>query len=117
MAALTVQPAARSANGVDLAGVAAAGGGDSFTNSGQEVFVVKNGGGAPITVTVVTPATVDGLAVTDLTASVAAGATRMIGPFPPGIYNDTGAAGGIVSVTYSGVTTVTVAVVKVAPAA
>lgn len=116
MAALTVQNAARASNGVDLAGVAANVGGDTFVNSGQEVLVIKNGSGAGITLTVVTPATVDGLAVADLTASIGAGATRMIGPFPPGTYNDTLANGGIVSLTYSAVTSVAVAVVKVTPA-
>lgn len=115
MAVLTVLNSARAGNGVDLAGAAAAGGGDSFVNTGSEVFVIKNGSGAPITATFVTPATVDGLAVADLTATIAAGATRMVGPFPPGVYNDTGAPGGSVSVTYSAATSVTVAVVKVTP--
>lgn len=115
MAALTVQTASRSANGQSLAGVAAAGGGDTFVNTGQEILVVKNGGGAGITVTITTPATVDGLAVADLTATIAAGETRSIGPFPPSIYNDTGVNGGNVSVGYSSVTSVTVAVLKVSP--
>lgn len=38
-------------------------------------------------VTVETPGVVDGLAVADLTVSVAATTTRLIGPFPPGVYN------------------------------
>lgn len=117
MAVLTVSSAKRATNGLDLAGVAAAGGGDTFVNTGQEVLVIKNGSGAPITLTVATPVTVDGLAVTDLTATIGAGETRMVGPFPPGIYNDTGVAGGSVSLTYSGVTTLTVAVVKVSAVA
>ena len=115
MAVLSVLNAVRSSNGISLAGVAAGAGGDTFVNNGQEIVVVTNGSGASITLTVVTPVTVDGLAVTDLTATIAAGATRAIGPFPPGWYNDTGVAGGSVSLTYSAVTTVTVAVVKVVP--
>lgn len=115
MAALTTLVAKRSGNGVSLAGVSAAGSGDTFVNTGNEVVVVKNGGGSPITVTVPIVATVDGQAVTDLTATVAAGATQLIGPFPPGIYNDTKVAGGNAALEYSGVTSVTVAVVKVAP--
>lgn len=114
MATLTVNPAKRSGNGVDLAGVAAAGGGDSFPNTGAEVLVIKNGGGSGITLTVVTPVTVDGLAVADLTATIAAGATAMVGPFPPGTYSD---GSGNVNLTYSAVTTVTVSVVKVTPGA
>lgn len=120
MAALTTVNATRATNGVDLTGVAAAAGGDTFTNTGQEVFVVKNGGGSPITVTFVTPVTVDvpggGLAVADLAVTVAAGAQRLVGPFPPPIYNDSLINPGNVSVTYSAVTTVTVNVVKVTPA-
>jgi hypothetical protein len=92
MATLTVTPATRGTNGVNLAGVAAAGGGDVFPNTGAEVLVIKNGGGSGITLTVATPITMDapagGLAVADLTASIGAGETRMVGPFPPGIYND-----------------------------
>lgn len=111
MAVLTVQQATRSTNGIDLAGVAAAAGGDTFPNTGREVLIIKNGGGAPITLTVATPATVDGLAVADLTATIGAGATRMIGPFPPSVYS---ASDGSVALTYSAVTSVTVAAVKVA---
>lgn len=112
MAALTVATSKRSTNGNDLAGVAASVGGDTFVNTGTELLVIKNGGGSGITLTVATPVTVDSLAVTDLTATIGAGETRMLGPFPPGIYNDTLAAGGIVSLSYSGVTSVTVAVIK-----
>jgi hypothetical protein len=112
MATLTVVPAKRSGNGVDLAGVAAAGGGDVFPNTGAEVLIIKNGGGSPITLTVVTPVTVDGLAVADLTASVGAGATSLIGPFPIGTYSD---GSSNVSLTYSAVTSVVVSVVKVTP--
>ena len=115
MATLTVATAVRSTNGNNLAGVAAAGGGDVFPNTGQEILIIKNGGGSAVTLTVVTAATVDGLAVADLTASIGAGETRALGPFPPSIYNDTLVNGGNVSLTYSAVTSVTVAVLKVAP--
>lgn len=115
MAVLTVATAVRASNGNDLAGVAAAAGGDTFVNTGAEILIIKNGGGAPITLTVATPATLDGLAVTDLTATIGAGATRSVGPFPPGWYNDTGVAGGSVALSYSAVTSVTVAVLKVVP--
>jgi hypothetical protein len=74
------------------------------------VLVIKNGGGSGITLTVVTPVTVDGLAVADLTATIGAGETRMVGPFPPGTYSD---ASNNVNLSYSAVTSVNVAVVKV----
>lgn len=112
MALLTAVATRRSTNGRDLVGVAAAGGGDTFVNNGRELLHIKNASGAPITVTVVTPKTVDGQAVGDLAVVVPAGATHLVGPFPPDVYNDTGAVGGLVSLTYSGVTTLTVGVVS-----
>lgn len=111
MAILTPTPAARA--GINLAGVACSGGGDSFLNTGREVAVLVNASGSPITLTLVTQDTVDGRAVADRTVSLAAGATVAVGPFPPGIYNDTG---GYVQMTYSGVTTLTVTVLQVTPA-
>lgn len=113
MAVLTVETAKRSGNGVNLAGVAAAAGGDSFPTTGKEVVVIKNGGAAPITLTVTTPATVDGLAVGDLTATIGVGETRLVGPFPPAIYAADGQPGGSVALGYSAVTSVSVAVVSV----
>lgn len=53
-----------------------------FDNSGQNVVLhVKNGGGSGITVTIVTPGTVDGLAIADKAVSVGAGVEMFIGPF------------------------------------
>lgn len=112
MAALTVQPLTRASNGVDLAGAAASVGGDTFSTTGREMLVVKNGSGAPITVTIATPILVDNLAVADLTATIGAGATRALGPFPPSTYADNGQPGGSVAVSYSAVSSVTVAVVS-----
>jgi hypothetical protein len=109
MATLTVVDAKRSGNGQDLVGVAAAGGGDSFPNDGSTILVIKNGGGSPITLTCVTTITIDGLAVTDLTATIGAGETRAVGPFPTNYYSTT------VSLTYSGVTTVNVCALRVTP--
>ncbi len=92
-------------------GVAATVGGDAFDNDGATLFAVKNGAGAPITVTFAFSATLDGVAVAaGKQVSVPAGATVVAGPFPKGIYND---ANGRVQVTYSAVTTVTVKTVKV----
>ena len=102
MALLT--PAVVTRTGVDVAGTAAAGGGDSFANDGSQYFQVFNGGGSPITVTFITQCVVDGLAVADQTVTVNAGITKKVGPFPTGWYND---VNGLVQVTYSGVTSVT----------
>lgn len=107
MATLTVQTISR--EGITPSYAACAGGGDDFPNTGQEFIHVKNGSGAPITVTIVTPATVDALAVADRTKAVAAGEEAMIGPFPTGTYND---GTGKVGLTYSGVTSLTIGVFK-----
>lgn len=112
MALLTPVAIRRTSNGRDLVGAAAAGGGDTFINNGRELLHIKNASVSPITVTVVTPGTVDGGAIADLAIVVPAGATHMAGPFPPQNYNDTGAVGGLVSLTYSGVTTLTVGVIS-----
>jgi hypothetical protein len=111
MATLSVQTAAIAGTAVTFA--AAAGGGDQFANSGNERFVVKNGGGSPITVTIDSPGTCSfgttANAAHDLAVAVAAGAETMIGPFATDKYSD---SNGNVQITYSGVTTVTVAVVR-----
>jgi hypothetical protein len=76
------------------------------------VLHVKNGAGAPITLTVVTPSTVDGLAIGDFTATVPAGGERLVGPFPEAHFRQTsGATKGLVHIDYSSVTSVTRAVI------
>lgn len=84
--------------------------GNQFANDGMSFLYVKNGSGSPITVTVGTPGNVDGLAIADLTVSVpATTGERMIGPFPPGIYNQ---SDGNVYVDYSSGTSVTAGVFR-----
>lgn len=102
MATLTVQEISRAA--ITPSFGAAAGGGDQFANDGRTYVHIKNGGASPITLTVVTQMTVDGKAVADDAITVTNAQERVIGPFPPGIYND---ANGMVQLTYSAVTSVT----------
>ncbi len=59
-------------------------------NSGKQIVLAQNGGGASINVTIVTGGTVNGLAIADQVVAVAAGATRIIGPFSPQVYNQPG---------------------------
>jgi hypothetical protein len=112
MAALTTQA-------VNLAGVgptyaAAAGGGDTFQPSNNTFVHVKNGSGAPITVTIVTPGSVSGQAVADVTVSVpATTGERMIGPLPGSLFAR--ASDGRADLTYSGVTSLTIAVLELDP--
>lgn len=103
---------------VNLAGIgptftAAAGGGDTFDPDQDTFIVVKNGGGASITVTVPTPRVdpATGLAEADVSVSVPNAGERWIGPFPFEVYADP--ATGLGSIGYSGVTSVTTAVIKV----
>lgn len=113
MAVLTPGTAGRSA-GFNFTGLtAAAGGGDKFTNDGQTYFVIKNGDASPHTVSFAIQLAVDGVTPTFTPVNLLAGETRLLGPFPSGIYND---ANGQVNVTYSAVTSVTVAAVKAPPA-
>lgn len=93
---------------------AAAGGGDSFVNDqadGSRTFLhVKNGGGAPITVTLDDPNSVSPAGATafnaDLAVTVANASEKMIGPLGPRFIDGNGNT----AIAYSGVTSVTVAV-------
>jgi hypothetical protein len=89
--ALTVQSIARAGITPTFGALnASTDGGNSFPNNGQTFLEVKNASGAPITVTFYFPATsyVDGAAVASKTVTVAlTTGDKMIGPFPPGIYN------------------------------
>lgn len=109
MAVLT--PVTPTVAGVLFGAVAAAGGGDSFPNTGREYFYCKNGGGGGINVTFDSPGTCDfGLAAAaahDAVIAVGAGEERIIGPFPV-----TPRFSSTVAVTYSGVTSVTVSVIR-----
>src|ERR1017187_2546404 len=107
MAALTAQTIARA--GVVPTYNAAGAGGDTFANTGNEFVLIKNGDSGTHVVTIAIPALVDGFAVTSRTVSIVAGAQKAIGPFPKGTYND---SGGLVHLTYDGVTSVTIAVLK-----
>ncbi len=109
MADITAQTAARSANELTMASAAA--GGDTFTNTGIELLLIINGSGSPITLTVTTPQTVDSeadLAVADLAIVIPAGEQHLIGPFPKAHYNNSSDQ---VSLSYSAVTSVTLAVI------
>lgn len=105
MATLTYQ--APSVLGAAFTTQAAAGGGDKVLPNPHSAVLVTNGGGAPITVTVATPA-VDkyGGAMPDIAITVAAGASKWIGPFEADLASP---SDGLVALTYSGVTSVTVA--------
>lgn len=108
MATKTVQIV--SLTGLTPAYTACTAGGDEFVNSGREFIHVKNGHTSPQTVTVNSQEACDQGADHDIVVSVTNAEERMIGPFPKGRFDDTA---GKVQLTYSGVTALTIAVVRV----
>ena len=95
---------AGAALGSTSAGVA----GDSFPNDGDVVLHVYNGSGSNVTVTIATPATPKSLGIAPVTRVVGASNIVIFGPFPPAVFNN---SNGEVNVTYSAVTSVTVAAI------
>jgi len=82
--------------------------GHSMPNGGQEVLHVKTGA-TGCTVTIETPGTVDGQAVSDRAIVLGVSTERLIGPFPPNVYNQ---GAGEVYINFSSVVTVTVAALR-----
>lgn len=111
MATLTVQTISHT--GLEVAPVAAAGGGDDFANDGRTMLYVVNGDASPHTVTIDSKVTCNFGSDHDVAVTVPAGESRWIGPFAPSRFNG---ADGLVDVSYDGVTSVTVAAVKLAQA-
>lgn len=109
MADLTVQ--SMTIDGVSPTYGAAAAGGDTFDNDGSTFLHVKNGGGSGVTVTLQSQVSSPppGTVAADKQITVAASGEQMIGPVNKAAFND---ASGKVNVTYSGVTSVTVAAIK-----
>jgi len=107
MATLTAQTVVRA--GLEATYASCAAGGDEFVNTGDEFIHIKNAAVADQTVTIATPATVDGLAVADRAVVITASEERFIGPFPSSTYND---ANSKVQLTYDAVITMTIAVLK-----
>ncbi len=107
MAALTVQDI--SLSGLEPTYASAAAGGDTFVNDGDVFFHIINSDTASKTVTLTTAGKIQGINIADITVTVPASEDRMIGHFPPAIFNS-GSTG--VSVSYSAVTSVTVAAIR-----
>jgi len=110
MAELTLQQITEAGGSVTYS--AAAGGGDTADNGGSTFLNIKNAGEAAITVTITAQTTsVDSNIYGDLTKAnasivVEGVAEAFIGPFKPSAFND---GNGEIAITYSGVTSVTIA--------
>ncbi len=78
-----------------------------YTNA-PKVLIVKNGGGGSINVTVVVPGSKYGQANPDVVVAVPASGERWIGPFAADMAVD-----GVITVNYSGTTSVTAALLSV----
>lgn len=107
MATLTVETISR--DGLTVTMNAAEAGGDDFVNDGTIFVEVDNAGGGSVVATFVTTKTVDSQAVADRTVTIPAGERRLVGPFTTA-YEDGSRK---VAITYDGVTSVTVGVMKV----
>jgi hypothetical protein len=107
LAVLTVQEV--SLTGLSLAFAAAAAGGDEFANTGREYLHVKNASAGDVTVTFDSVAPCNQGYDHNVAVVVPAGGERIIGKFEPGRFNN---SNNRVAVSYSGVTSVTVAAVK-----
>lgn len=72
---------------------AGAGGGWSFPNTGDTFIRIKNTGGAQRVVTLLTPATIGGVAISDPTVTIpATTGDILIGPFDPSLFNQSDGA-------------------------
>ncbi|MBU0599052.1 hypothetical protein KKF61_08785 [Patescibacteria group bacterium] len=97
MATLTVQNT--SLAGITPTWAAAAEAGDEFANTGNTYVEFKNTSAGEITVTIQTPAKIEGIDIAEITVAVPlTSGVKRIGPFDPGIFN---ASTGRVVMTYS----------------
>lgn len=107
MATLTVQTLAKT--GTQLTENACAGAGDEFANDGKTILWFKNSNASTRTLTLVTQATTDGLAVADRTITLLGTDDTQVADLDRQVYND---ANGRVQMTYSTEVGLTVAVFK-----
>lgn len=100
MATLTIQTPTKTGAAITRAAVTS--GGDVFPNNGRTYLDFVNGGAVgSVVVTIATPATINGLAIADVTLTIpkTTGNEFIAGPFDPNLFNN---SGGQVALTYSG---------------
>lgn len=116
MAVLTVQTLSHGLSAGTYSGLtptyaSCASGGDSFANDGRTFIHIKNGHSSPQTVTIASNVNCNMGHDHDVAVAVTNAEERMIGPFRTDQFNDGNAR---VTLTYSGVTSLTIAVIKLA---
>lgn len=87
-----------------------AAGGDQVANDGRTILYFKNTDSSTVTVTLATGGTVQGIALADLAFTIAQNAEKIVGPFDRLLWND---ANGYLQITYSAVTGMTVAAIRI----
>lgn len=100
MATITVQTPTKTGAALTRATVAT--GGDVVPNNGRTMIDIVNGGAVGnVVITIATPATLNGLAVADVTLTIPKTTANeyIAGPFDPNIFNN---SGGQLALTYSG---------------
>ena len=101
---ITVQEIVRTGTGKVVTMEAANVDGNYYLNGSLRAFRISNASGGAITVTVDIPIVLDGVAAADKTYSIPNDSNvHELAPFPASVY------GGTVNITYSGVTSLTVA--------
>ena len=109
MALIAPQAISKAGSTITFA-AATSGPGDTFVPNARGILIVKNGSGASITATVVVPGSDErGVLIPDVSWVIAAGAEAMMGPFPQAVADP---VTGLITITYTAVTTVTVAYVS-----
>ncbi|MFV2172339.1 hypothetical protein ACFHW2_11845 [Actinomadura sp. LOL_016] len=86
--------------------------GVAFRNNGSMILMVVNGSAADITVTPVIAKTIEGVTVTSPARTVAAGATKFLGPFDEEVYRQLTSTA-VMHANLSAVTDVTVALLQI----
>ncbi|MCP9947274.1 hypothetical protein [Actinomadura madurae] len=85
--------------------------GVSFRNNGKMILMVTNGSASDITVTPKIAKTIEGVTPTSPARTVAAGATKFLGPFEEDIYRQLSSTA-VMFVDFSAVTDVDVALLQ-----
>lgn len=106
----TIATQSTSASGLTPSFQAASSLGDIYEPASNTILYFKNGSGSPITVTVVTTASIFGQPISNVSVVVPASGEILAGPYDPGMVAQPGSS--YANLTYSGVTNLSVAAIQ-----